>query len=130
MLRSIPSRPDAGFTLIEVLIALVVVASMLGAIGSVVATTVRGSRAIQDRLAASGVAETLLSGLANRPGVRLGRTGGETSGYRWTIDVAPIRQGVASTGNWVPCSVAIEVRATGAPLVRIASIVLLPRGAE
>jgi general secretion pathway protein I len=113
--------------LIEVLVALAAVAMVLAAIGTVVATTVRGSRAIQDRLAASGIAETLLAGMSDRSSVRLGRSSGESSGYRWAIDVAPIRQSAAPESNWQPCSVAIEVRATGAPLVRVASIILLPR---
>lgn len=130
MSRPTPSSSEAGFTLIEVLIALAVTASVLGAIGTTIATTVRGSRAIQDRLAASGIAESLLSGMSDRSAVRPGRTSGETSGYRWAIDVAPIRQGTAANGNWEPCSVAIEVRATGAPLVRIASVILLPRATQ
>lgn len=127
MSRPAPSDAQAGFTLIEVLVALAVVAWVLAAIGTVVATSVRGARAIQDRLAASSIAESLLAGMSDRASVRPGRSSGESSGYRWAIDVAPIRQGEAPGGNWQPCSVAIEVRGTGAPLVRVASIILLPR---
>ena len=42
-------RAVAGFTLIEVLVALSVVAVALAAIGSLIATTVRGTRSIDRR---------------------------------------------------------------------------------
>ena len=43
-------RKTAGFTLIEVLVALSVVAVALAAIGSLIATTVRGARSLDLRL--------------------------------------------------------------------------------
>ncbi|MCJ9707365.1 type II secretion system protein J, partial [Bradyrhizobium sp. SHOUNA76] len=52
---------SAGFTLIEALVALAIIAVVLGTIGSVIATTVKGTRAIDQRLALAGTAETLLA---------------------------------------------------------------------
>lgn len=128
MSRPAPFNSEAGFTLIEVLVALSITAALLGAIGATVATTVRSARGIQDRLAASGIAETLLAGMADRASVRRGHSSGETSGYRWAVDVTPIRQSSPPGGNWEPCAVAIEVRGPRAPLARVASVILLPRG--
>ena len=57
---------DAGFTLIEALVALAIVATVLAPVGAMIATTVKGTRSIDQRLALAGTAETLLS-LDNRP---------------------------------------------------------------
>ena len=53
MFRSINSRRKGteGFTLVEVLVALAVVAISLSAIGSLVAVTVRGVRSVGGHLA-------------------------------------------------------------------------------
>ena len=53
MSRATPSeqRGNAGFTLIEVLVALAVVAASLAAIGTLIATSVRGARAVEQHVA-------------------------------------------------------------------------------
>ena len=43
-------RATAGFTLIEVLVALAIVAVSLSAIGQLVATTARGARSMEEHL--------------------------------------------------------------------------------
>ena len=53
----------AGFTLIEALVALAIIAVVLGTIGSVISVTTKGTRSIDQRLALSGTAETLLADL-------------------------------------------------------------------
>ncbi|WP_291689037.1 prepilin-type N-terminal cleavage/methylation domain-containing protein, partial [Bradyrhizobium sp.] len=80
----------AGFTLIEALVALAIVAAVLSSIGAVVATSVKGTRSIDQRLALTGAAETLLAELPARNLLKPGRQSGELAGHRWRIDVAPM----------------------------------------
>ena len=71
------SDGEAGFTLIEALVALAIVAAVLGSIGMVIATTVKGTRAIDQRLALTGTAETLLASIPTRDLLKPGRQTGE-----------------------------------------------------
>ena len=90
MSRKSCSDGEAGFTLIEALVALAIVAAVLGSIGAVIATTVKGTRSIDQRLALTGAAETLLASIPARDLLKPGRQSGELAGHRWRIDVAPM----------------------------------------
>ena len=59
MTRAPNDRGDAGFTLVEVLIALAVVAIAIVAIGSVVSTNARGVRALERHVALIQTAQTV-----------------------------------------------------------------------
>jgi general secretion pathway protein I len=124
----------AGFTLIEALVALAIVAVVLGSIGSVIATTVKGTRSIDQRLALTGTAETLLAALPGRLMLKPGRQSGETAGHRWRVDVSPLKMAAESdapqTGRFVPLAVSMQVQAPGGPLMQITTVRLVPRGAE
>ncbi len=85
------SCSDAGFTLIEALVALAIVAAVLGSIGAVIATTVKGTRSIDQRVALAGTAGALLAALPARNLLKPGRQSGETAGHRWRIDVSPMQ---------------------------------------
>ena len=113
MSRTSRSRPDAGFTLIEALIALAIVAMSLSAIGAVIATTVRGTRAIEQRLALAGAADTLVAALPDRRSLAPGSQSGELAGYRWRIDAAPLdaAQPGPVLSRWMPLAVNVSVRA-------------------
>ena len=71
-------RADSGFTLIEVLVALSVMAIMLAAIGSVMAMNVRGTRALDQRLALIETARAIETGLPSRAELVLGSLSGES----------------------------------------------------
>ena len=90
MSRRSCSDGAAGFTLIETLVALAIIAIVLGTIGSVIATTAKGTRSIDQRLALAGTAETLLADLPARAVLKPGRQSGELAGSRWRLDVAPM----------------------------------------
>jgi general secretion pathway protein I len=55
-------RNEAGFTLIEALVALAVVAVSITAIGSVVATNIRGTAALGQRLVLVETTRAILTG--------------------------------------------------------------------
>ena len=134
MSRKSCSDGAAGFTLIEALVALAIVAAVLGSIGAVIATTAKGTRSIDQRLALSGTAETILAALPARTLLKPGRQSGETAGHRWRIDVSRMNVPVASdapqTGRFVPLAVTMRVQAPGGPAMQVTTVRLVPRGVE
>jgi general secretion pathway protein I len=128
------SEGAAGFTLIEALVALAIVAAVLGSIGTVIATTVKGTRGIDQRLALGGTAETLLTALPARTLLKPGRQTGETAGHRWRIDVSPMNVPVTSeapqTQRFVPLAVTMRLQAPGGPAMQVTTVRLVPKVAE
>jgi general secretion pathway protein I len=128
------SNGVAGFTLIEALVALAIVAAVLGSIGAVIATTVKGTRGIDQRLALSGTAETLVAALPARSLLKPGRQSGELAGHRWRIDVSPMNVAVANdapqTGRFVPLAVTMRLQAPGGPAMQVTTVRLVPKVAE
>jgi general secretion pathway protein I len=123
-----------GFTLIEALVALAIVAAVLGSIGTVIATSVKGTRGIDQRIQLSGTAESLLAALPARSLLKPGRQSGELAGHRWRIDVAPMNVPVATdaaqTGRFVPLAVTMRLQAPGGPAMQVTTVRLVPRVAE
>jgi general secretion pathway protein I len=123
-----------GFTLIEALVALAIVAAVLGSIGGVIATSVKGTRGIDQRLELSGTAESLLAALPARTLLKPGRQSGELAGQRWRIDVSPMNVAVASdapqTGRFVPLAVTMRLRSPGGPALQVTTVRLVPKEAE
>jgi general secretion pathway protein I len=128
------SEGTAGFTLIEALVALAIVAAVLSSIGAVIATTVKGTRSIDQRLALTGAAETLLAELPTRNLLMPGRQSGELAGHRWRIDVSPMNAALASdaprTQRFVPLAVNMRMQAPGGPAIQITTVRLVPKAAE
>jgi general secretion pathway protein I len=121
-----------GFTLIEALVALAIVAAVLGSIGGVIATTVKGTRGIDRRLELSGTAETLVAALPARTLLKPGRQSGELAGHRWRIDVSPMNVAVATdappTQRFVPLAVTLRLQSPGGPAMQVTTVRLVPRG--
>ncbi|MCK1393545.1 prepilin-type N-terminal cleavage/methylation domain-containing protein [Bradyrhizobium sp. 1] len=122
----------AGFTLIEALVALAIIAVVLGAIGSVIATTTRGTRAIDQRLALSGTAETLLADLPARGLLKPGRQSGELAGSRWRVDVTPmnVAGGNPDTDRFVPMAVNLRLQRADGAAIQITTVKLVPRALQ
>jgi general secretion pathway protein I len=124
----------AGFTLIEALVALAIVAAVLASIGAVIATTAKGTRSIDQRLALIGATETLLGALPARNLMKPGRQSGETAGHRWRIDVFPMNVTVASdapqTQRFVPLAVNVRLQAPGGGAMQVTTVRLVPKVAE
>lgn len=124
-------RPNAqaGFTLIEVLVALAVVAVALPAIGSVIATNVRGIRSTDHRLALAGVMQTLIASLPNRDALKPGTQTGELAGHRWRVDVSPLSAGVvAPASDWTPMAVTVRVQTIEGAAIQMTTVRLVRRG--
>jgi general secretion pathway protein I len=133
--KRVPTFRDharAGFTLIEVLVALALIAVALTAIGSLVATTIRGTRSLDQHLSLVETARAIEAALPNRDQLAEGSTSGEMAGHRWRIDVLPFRASFVDPrlpSPWVPQTVVITVRAPDGPVLQI-NTVRLQRRAE
>jgi general secretion pathway protein I len=127
-------RRDAGFTIIEVLIALAIVAVGIVAIGSVMATNVRGVRSLEQHVALMQATRTVMAaGIPARAKLGPGALSGQTDNYRWTIEVGPLGSDWAVPGAdvaWVPELVRIRVRSPSGATSDIRTVRLIHRPAE
>jgi general secretion pathway protein I len=127
------SDSAAGFTLIEALVALAIIAAVLGSIGTVIASTVNGTRKIDQRLALTGTAESLLAALPARALLKPGRQSGALAGHRWRIDVSPMNVPVSNelqTGRFVALAVTMRLQAPGGAVTQLTTVRLVPRTGE
>lgn len=117
MLRTTPpstDRCDAGFTIIEVLIALALVAVSILAIGSVMSTNVRGVRVLEQHVTLMQTARSVMTAdIPPRAELGLGSLSGQVNDHQWKIDVGPLGEDWAVPGAdaaWIPALVRIQVR--------------------
>jgi general secretion pathway protein I len=125
--RTRATRRDAvaGFTLIEVLVALSVVAVSLAAIGSLIATTVRGVRTLDRRVALVETTRAVMSGLPGRDELASGNMSGALAGHRWRVDVSPIiveEVDPSGAGPWTPYSVVVRVQGASGSLLQVNTV--------
>jgi general secretion pathway protein I len=127
-------RRDAGFTIIEVLIALAIVAVSVVAIGSVMATNLRGVRSLEQHVALMQAARTVMTtGIPPRAELGPGAVSGQTDNYRWTIDVGPLGSDWTVPGAdvaWVPELVRVRVRSPTGAVSDIRTVRLIHRPSE
>jgi general secretion pathway protein I len=132
-LRSERCRAEAGFTLVEVLVALAVLAVALTAIGSLIATTVRGAHTIDNRIALVETARAIKTALPDRARLAIGNLSGELADHRWRIDVLPfIAPNIdqRQVTPWVPQRIVIRVQSPAGPIVQIETVRLRRREAQ
>lgn len=128
MLRSTDNdehRANGGFTMIEALVALVVIVVALTAIGSVVATNARGSVAVDQRLSLLETARAILAGLPDRGQLTLGNSSGELAGNRWRIDVLPFTADFMEPNvptPWVPRALVLRVQSPTGEILRLDTV--------
>ncbi len=123
-------RNDAGFTLIEVLVALAVVSVSLAAIGSLIATTIRGIRSLNTNFALVETARAVMAGLPDRKDLAPGNFSGELANHRWRVDVLPFAAGNPDPNvvpPWVPQTVIVRVQSPSGKIIQINTVRLLPR---
>ena len=130
MFRKRSSDDQAGFTLIEALVALAIIAAVLAPIGALIATTVKGTRSIDQRLALAGAAETLLTALPSRNLLVPGRQSGEKAGHRWQIDIVPMSTAVVASDpsqkrQWIPLAVTMRIQAPGGRTMQLNTVRLV-----
>jgi general secretion pathway protein I len=107
-----PAQDTAGFTLIEVVVTLAVIAAILLSIGSLVSAAVRGTHALDDHLVLVETARGIEAGLPDRDTLKAGTMSGERDGQRWRVDVRPYpaELDAQSKSPWVPLTASITVQ--------------------
>lgn len=116
------SRNRGGFTIVEVLVALAVVAGSLAAIGSVIATTTRGARSIEQHVALLQTARAIGTGLPGRDQLTPGSFGGEFAGHRWRVSVSPFATSDKNDSPWAPQLVTTRVQSPSGAVVELATV--------
>jgi general secretion pathway protein I len=116
---------QAGFTLIESLVALAIVAVALTAIGLLVGANIRATRSLEQRLALIETARAILTALPDRDQITMGNTRGEIAGQRWRLDIMPfsgnfIDQSAASP--WIPQTIMLRVEAPTGEILRVDTV--------
>lgn len=130
MFRSTPANcPTAGFTLIEALVALAIVATSLSSIGALIATTVRGARSIERHLTQLETARAIAAALPDRDQLVPGNFSGETAGHRWRVDVSPFNATNLSVQQpaWEPQAVVVTVQSPSGGVLHINTVRLRRR---
>jgi general secretion pathway protein I len=118
-------RATAGFTLIEVLVALSVVAISLAAIGSLIAVTSRGARAVGLHLTLVETARAIITGLPDRDQLAPGNFSGESAGHRWRVDVLPFYADFVDPRDptiWMPQTVVVRVQSPGGKVLQVNTV--------
>jgi general secretion pathway protein I len=137
-------RGEHGFTLIEVLVAIAVLAVVLGAIGAVVGNTVRSIRSVDRRLPLLETAQSLIASLPAREALQPGTQTGASGEFRWRIDAvllnptAPTDRLAAAAASdtavsdktkvtWAPLAITVRVQGSEGPPLRLDTVRLIPR---
>jgi general secretion pathway protein I len=80
---------NAGFTLIEALVALAVAAACLAAIGSLMAANIRGSGKIAEHLGLVTTLRAVETGLPDRTDLVVGTLSDEIQGHTYFVEITP-----------------------------------------
>jgi general secretion pathway protein I len=119
--------------LIEVLVALSVVAVALTSIGALIATTVRGTRSLDTKLTMIETARAVMTALPDRRALKPGNLAGEMQGHRWRVDVLPFNFRNLDPGlptPWIPQTVVVSVQSPNGPVLQISTVRLRRREGE
>jgi len=123
----------AGFTLIEVVVALAVVAISLTAIGAVVTTSSRGTRSLEQHLALVETSRIVAATLPKSEQIGLDGLSGEILGHRWRVTIAPFfSTGVNQVPGspWIPQTVVVRVRSPSGAVFGFETVRLQHRAAQ
>jgi len=131
LFRTTEADDAAGFALIEVLVALMIIVISLSAISTLIATSVRGTRSMEERWARFEVARAIAADLPDRDQLTIGHLAGEVFNHRWRVDVAPFAPTDAKAAGltaWTPQLVVITVRSPSGTPVEIPTVRLRRSG--
>ncbi len=139
-----PADARAGFTIIEALVSLAVVAICLMAIGSVIATNIRGAGKIAQHLELIETLRRIATALPDRSVLATGTLSGEMDEHAWSVDVQPfpiasippdpIPPGTAAADrppvNWTPQTIVIKVQTPSGSVIQLDTLRLTARAEQ
>ena len=120
----------AGFTLIEVLVAISVVAISLTSIGMLTGTTTRGVRSLEQHVALVETARTVVASLASRTQLSPNKLDGELYGNRWRLSVSPfVSDAIAPVPGslWIPEIITIRIQSPSGAVLGLKTVRLQRR---
>jgi general secretion pathway protein I len=122
---------NAGFTLLEVLIAIAVVATSLTAIGMLTGATTRGVRSLEQHVALIETARTVVASLPSPTQLSSSEATGELYGSRWRIGLFPFSGSApVPESPWVPLTVSIRVQSPSGATLNLETVRLTQRRRE
>jgi general secretion pathway protein I len=122
-----------GFTIIEALVALALVAVLLAAIAPLMAVAHRGIRSVEQHIALVSTARAVEAGLPARDRLTEDTLTGDIGGNRWRVDILPFAAGGIDGGEpsrWTPQTVVITVRSPSGATLRLNTVRLSRRSSE
>jgi len=120
----------AGFTIIEVLVAIAVVAVVLSAIGAVVSATTRGVRSVEQHVVLMETVRSVTAGLRSREPLPDNARSGQLYGNRWQIGMSPMTDGPMlpdARSQWTPMMVTIRVQTPSGGAIDVKTVRLQRR---
>jgi general secretion pathway protein I len=120
----------AGFTLVEALVSLAVLAISLAAIGSLMSANMRTALALERHLSLTETARALWTALPDRNGPDFADLSGEMAGQRWRLAAQPYLNANAeraSPSPWVPRLVTMRVQSPSGAILQIDTLRLQKR---
>ncbi len=113
---------DSGFTLIEALAALTIVAAGLAVIGQLGFGAVLAARRTQARFVMTSAARAAFAALPDGAALEAG----EIDGVAWRLRASPYPLAKPPQGLWVPQAVRLEVAAPGGGTLVLDTVALRP----
>jgi general secretion pathway protein I len=117
-IRPETGNKNAGFTLVEVLVAITIVVTVLSAIGLLTGASSRGVRSLEQHVALVEVTRSVIAGLPSPNQLSSNEAVGELYGSRWRMGISPfVGTAAIPESPWVPVRVTIRVQSpSGAAL--------------
>ena len=127
-------KATAGFTIIEALVALAVVAVSVVAIGALMGSTARGTRQLEQHVALVQAAyNAMWLGFPPRSAALSSGLSGQSMETAWRADAEPFAIDFgAPTGEvlWVPRKIRLQVRSASGAMIGLETIRLFKRPTE
>lgn len=124
---------EAGFTIIEALVALAIVTASLGAIGTLIATSTRGTSVLERHVQLIETARVVESSLLKRDQLAIGDFSGELAGHSWRVDVLPFAENGIDPelpAPWMPRTIVVTVRSPTGAALQLSTVRLFQRTKE
>lgn len=125
--RGTAARRNAGFTLIEQLVVIAVIAVSLAAIGSLMSSSSRGASRLEQHVSLLQAANNLLfDAMSSRDSLTDPRLDGAAWGHRWRMTLRPVQEDIGlelpENARWVPMREELIVQSLSGASIRLQTV--------